>query len=630
MAWARMNELSALLLQDEYRTAGQLASQLGVSEKTVRLKLYELHDLLSHHGAEVESKARFGYRLKVVDQEQFDAYRRETEQENPIPDSGKERMEYLLAYLVTRNEYVKAEDLCEFMYISKTTLTNALRLVEATLKRYRLSIERRPNYGMRVEGDEFDIRRLMCDYFVKRDSLEEQKLGNQQQEILKLAEQVRTLMTRYNVYLSELSFENFVYYVYVAWKRMKFGNYLKLKKENLPEIGIKEQAFIHELLLSIQDEDEIRCTADEENYLLLYLAGKRMIGNVVENDSNFIIHEKTDKLALDMLKMASEEYHLDFYSNFEMRMTLNQHLVPFDVRMRFDIPLRNPMLSEIKEKYALAYQVAYVTCSVLRNHYQKEISEDEIGYFALIFELEMEKEKTKDRYDILVVCSTGKGTSRLLKYKYEREFGDYIKHIYVCDLIGLETFDVSKVDYIFTTVPISKEVSVPIVEVGVLMGIEDIQKVSDILQNGSSTNMIQRYYGPQRFLTGIHPDTRENILEYICKVIAAQEKVDPDFYEQVLEREACAQMDYGNLVAIPHPNRIASEESFAYVAVLNEPITWNRLPVQVVILTSIGRREDSERQKFYEATARFALSANAVAQLLAYPKYHMFARLLKR
>ena len=39
MAPVRLQELFALLRQDEYRTARQLAGQLGVSEKTARTRL---------------------------------------------------------------------------------------------------------------------------------------------------------------------------------------------------------------------------------------------------------------------------------------------------------------------------------------------------------------------------------------------------------------------------------------------------------------------------------------------------------------------------------------------------------------------------------------------------------------
>lgn len=627
---SRLQELLTLLKQDEYRTAQQLAKHMRVSEKTVRIAIRDLNAELMRSGAGIESKPRYGYRLVVTDQEQFANYQSEEEKSGMIPDSGKERSEYLMAYLLFRKNYVKIEELCDFMYLSKTTLSHYLKNIENVLDRYRLSIERRPNYGIKIVGEEFDIRRLISDYYIKHHCLVGVNLTHQEQEIARLAETVKRLLAKYDVHLSEMSFDNFVDYTYVACKRMKAGYYLKLNKENLPEIGIKEEAFSRELLNELENSMGITYTQDEKNYLLLYLAGKRMIGNVLENDSNFIIQEQTDRLAMEMLKLISNDYHMNFQNNFEMRMTLNQHLVPFDVRMRYDIPLKNPLLKDIKEKYSLAFQMAVVASGILVNHYKKEISEDEIGYFALIFQLALEKEQSDGYSNILVVCSTGKATSRLLKYKYEQEFSEYLDNIYVCDLMGLETFDMSKVDYIFTTVPITKKVDVPIVEVGMFLEDDDIRKVTDALRYGRKDDILRRYYTPDRFLTDVPKGDKEAIIKYICQIISEQETVDDDFYDMVLERETYVQMDYGNHIALPHPNRIASEESFAYVAVLKQPVIWNEFPVQVVILISIGRQggSDKDRQKFYEATARFALDKEAVMELIGNPSYETLMELL--
>lgn len=629
MAPVRLQELFALLRQEEYRTARQLAGQLGISEKTVRTRLRELNDELEKNGAKVVSRARFGYRLEVVDPVSFEAWQSKKGKGEPL-ENARERSDYLMACLLFRPGYVKIEELCDFIYVSRPTLTGCLKMVEATLKRYHLSLERRPGYGIRVEGGEFDIRRLISDYFIRRNCLTDFDISHQDQELQELARQVRTLMARYDVHLSEISFENFVNYTYISWKRIRSGFSLHLDTENLMEIGLKEQSFVRELIHTLEAEKGIHYTRDEEQYLQLYLAGKRMIGNMVENDSNFVINERTDRLALEMLKLAEQEYHLHFSNDFEIRMTLNQHLVPFDVRMRYQIPVKNPMLPEIKEKYSMAYQMAHVTSSVLREYYKKDIPEEEIGYFALIFALALEKGKTDCRYDILVVCGTGKGTSRLLKYKYEQEFSDYLKNIYVCDLLGLEEFDVSRVDYIFTTVPITREVAVPIIEVGMFLGTDDIQKITGLLRYGSNGGMIRRYYGEKRFIRDVPAGTKEEILAYLCGIIRRQEQVDPDFYELVLEREAYAQMDYGNYIAIPHPNRIASQESFAYVAVLEKPVIWNNQPVQVVVLVSIGRKEDRDMQRFYETTARFALNTEAVAAVIRNPEYEVFIEMLQR
>ncbi len=630
MLWKQLQELLMLLSQEEYRTASALAEQLKVSEKTVRLRLKDLSGLLEGHGAEISSKARYGYILRIHDQEKFDAYiKKERDNTEHFPEREHERREYLLAYLISRMDYIKIDELCDFLFVSKSTLSNSLKTVEGILKRYGLSIERKPNYGIRIQGKEFDIRRLLSDYFIKRQGLTGVDISHQESEMIHLAEVIKGLLKKYGIRLSEIAFENFVEYTYVARKRMKSGFYLQLDKENLPEIGGKESALIRELVSSIGTQEQIVYTADEEHYLLLYLAGKRMIGSTLENDINFVIREQTDQLALAMMELVSREYGLEMHNNFEIRMTLNQHLVPFDIRIRYDIPLKNPILEDIKQRYCLAYQISYEAVGVLKKHYKKDISEAEIGYFALIFQLALEKDKMDPCSDILVVCSTGKGSSRLLKYKYESEFSGYLRNIYVCDLLELEHFDFQKVDYIFSTVPIPMEVPVPIVEVGAFLEADDIQKITKTLRRGNSRGIIKRYYTPQRLLTGMEGKHKEDILKDLCGVIKKQEKVDGNFYELVLERETFAQMDYGNYITLPHPNQIASEETFAYVAILKEPVIWNKLPVQIVLLISIGRKEDRNRQTFYETTARFALNKEAVKRLIQKPEYETLLGLLE-
>ena len=620
-------EILDLLETEEYRTAVWLADVLHVSEKTVRLRLKELKETLEGNGAEIEARARHGYRLLITDEEKYEALIANSHQTD-VPDNGKDRTEYLLAYLVWHCGYVKSEDLCEFLFISKTTLTKALKKVEMILKRYHLGLERKPNYGIRMSGKEMDARRFICDYYVKRNSLYEMNSDHMEQELVELARYIRELLMKYEIRLSETAFSNFVEYVYVSWRRIRYGHCLEMKIDTFPEIGVREQEFAKELTEYLGKKDGVTYTNDEKRYLLLYLSGKRMVGNMVENESNFVIREQMDRMALAMLELVKQVYHLDFLNNFDIRMTLNQHLVPMDVRLRYDIPLNNPLLDEIKEKYSLAYQISCEAVQVLRDHYHKEISEDEIGYLALIFQLAMEKEMAEEKTDILVVCSTGKASSRLLKYKYEQEFSDYLNHIYVCDLQGLDRFDFSKVQYVFTTVPIPYEVPVPIVEVGVFLGEEDIRKVTEVLRKGHS-GVLASYYRPERFLAHMKASSKDEVLEQLCRLIQQQEEVDEDFYDLVLEREAYIQMDYGNMIAIPHPNRIASKESFAYVAILDQPVIWNQAPVQVIVLSSIGRKEDPNRQKFYEATARFALSKSCIIYLIEHPTYETLLDLLK-
>ena len=619
-----------LLSSEEARSAAYLAEKMKVCEKTVRVRMKELNQYLCKNGAHIVSRARYGYKICVEDEDKFQQFLEEnTQSENKIPENSYERTLFLMAYLMNHKDFVKLDDLSEFMYVSKQTLSRSLKNVELILLHYDIEIERRPNYGIRIRGEEFDIRRLLCDYFIKKNSLNNLGWNRQQEEIRQLADVTVRLLAKYELNLSEISLENFVEYVYVACKRMSHGEYLELRRDDIPEIGMREQQFMKELMSILGQANKIQYSPDEERYILLYLAGKRIIGNALENDTNFIINEEIDRLAVAMINVAVSEYHMNFQNNLELRMALNQHLVPFDIRMKYKIPLENPLLEDVKKEYSLAYEMASQACRILEEHYGRTVEEDEIGYFALIFELAIETRQTQKGIDILIVCSSGKGSSRLLKYKYEQEFAAYINKIYLCDLIGLKEFDFSAVDYVFTTVPISMEVPVPIVEVGLFLGTSDINKVTEVLKRGKD-GFLKQYYTEQRFICDFEAESIDEALKKLCDLIRQNETVDEDFYEQVLKREAYTQMDYGNGIAIPHPNRLACEESFAYVAVLNDPIIWNKREVQVILLTSIGRKTDKNRQKFYEATARFALDQAAICQLIQKPKYEVLLQLLQQ
>lgn len=70
--------------------------------------------------------------------------------------------------------------------------------------------------------------------------------------------------------------------------------------------------------------------------------------------------------------------------NLNLRMYLNRHMVSLDIRLTYGIAVKNPLLQEIKEKYFFPYLLASQAAVVLKGHYKKSLSEDEISYLAMI------------------------------------------------------------------------------------------------------------------------------------------------------------------------------------------------------------------------------------------------------
>lgn len=625
-----LKELLAYLMTKECVTAEEIGDYFKISEKTARNRIKYLKEEIRHSDcAELISKPRYGYNLEIKNQQGIQELLAE---EESMPTTVEERNHFLIAYLLQRHEYVKMEEIADFLYISKNTLGQSLKVVENIFEQYGIHIHRKPNYGIKVCGKELDIRHLQMDYFIKRNALQQYN-SKKQEDIERLSALVWGLLEKYELHLSEIAYENLIDYIYISVKRMEKGFTVEEDTVGNQEVGIKEKIFIKELVAELEKYYELSIPETERKFLLLYVAGRRVTEILGGIDSNFIIKEHTDLLAMKMIEQVQELYNFRFFHVFDLRMALNQHLVPFDIRIKYSIPTKNPLLEEIKKEYSLAYEMAYRAVSlVLHPYYKKNICDDEIGYFALIFALALEKEKSNigesAHSNILVVCASGYSSSRLLEYKYKNVFHQYIKNVYVCDLLGLSKFDFSKVDYVFTTIPLSQKIPVPIFEVSLFLTDDEIKMVGGILKN-KGHGKIEKYYRSSRFIPCLQAKDKWEAIAFLCDLIACQEEVDSDFHDLVLERESFAQMDYGNEIAIPHPNCLASEETFAYVAVLKTPILWNKQKVQVILLTSVGREVDENRQFFYEITARFALNSGKIKRLIAEPSFMHLLELLE-
>ncbi len=133
--------LLSLLSENRYITAQEIGSRLSLSEKTVRTRLHEIMDAAEQNGAKIISKPRYGYGLQILDTEKWNAFfcqRQKTVIQ--IPKDAEERVEYILAALLTQKAYayIKLEQLSETLYVSSKTLTGEIKRVEYILHQFSL------------------------------------------------------------------------------------------------------------------------------------------------------------------------------------------------------------------------------------------------------------------------------------------------------------------------------------------------------------------------------------------------------------------------------------------------------------------------------------------------------------
>lgn len=630
----RLMKLLEVLMKNNYITAKRIAEIINVSEKTIRIRMKALQYEVAKYGAEIEAKQRSGYRIKILDKKLFMEWKKNQRDniEHSIPDSPNERRKYLLNLFLMSNCYFKLEDISEKLCVSTKTLSGEIKKTEYILKQYNINVERRPSYGMRAVGDEFNFRKCIMNYIYKLDdeSLGYEKVPDSISGVI--SKIIVSTITENNINLSELSFMNLLLYLYVVYMRTKDGHFVKANEENMSFMKDKKEFHIADILLRKMNENGIKVnySVDEVFYIGIYISGKRMINSEYDIESNFIIPDKIDKLVFKMLSAINEVYGIDFSDDLNTRMFLNQHMMPFDIRMQYDIPISNPLIDHIKKKYSFAYTVAQVGIEPICKYYGKKINDDEIGYFAIILEMALERnEESVDKKNILLVCVTGKASSQFLLFKFKKEFGNYINNLNVCSLYEIEEYDLSNIDYIFSTVPIKKKISVPIFLISNFLERDEIITVREKLQLGN-LRFINNYYRKDLFFTDLKANTKEEAIAEMCKRINEVEPLPDNFYDSVIERENLGNTDFGSLFAIPHPKDILIDKNLVSVGILEKPIIWAKNQVQFIIIVSVYDSTTQSTQKFYHITTELLSNDEYIKEIIKNGTYEKFIELLNK
>lgn len=623
--------LLELLNEKETLTANELAVTLGVSNKTIRNRLSQIKKEIENHGASLVAKSGSGYSLEVFDQKAFDGFIHEFHDQT-IPSDGKERVRYIIHELLWNDEYIRIDDIAEMIFVSRNTITNDLREVEKLFGMYGLTIVRRPNYGLKAEGREFDIRLCLANCVYHYPEYQHSSVFTNEAMVSSL---VIELFQSKQLNISENSFGNLMVHLLISIERIKTGHTVKATSEQLNDIQSRISPYIRSIANALCDRIESTCNVkiseSERLYTSIHLTGKISSDSQSSYGESMVISSQIDELVLRMINFIYETYHLDFRRNLELRMSLNQHMVPMDIRMRYHIPLHNPLLAQIRSSYAYAYEIAVSTCSILSEYYGSTIPDDEIGYIAILIALAMEKrDRSQKKYNIVVVCVSGRGTSQLFMYRYKQAFGKYIDTIYESTVYELKQFDFKgkAIDLVFTTVPLNIKLPVPVFEVSPILSSAEIDAYQRILESGD-LGFIRHYFFADLFLSHVNVKTKEDALTLLSNHVANRRSVPDDFYHQIIKRELWGQTDFGNLVAIPHAAKLFAEEPFVAVAILEEPIWWGHNEVQIIFLVSLAD-SGNDSESFYRMMTNFISVPDYAKALIEKPTFENLLDILAR
>lgn len=634
MLHGRLRELLRLLLAAETPvTSSVIAANVKVTTRTVRNDIKELQTILEKHGASIQSVRGSGYKLSIRDEQPFKNWLQDNFQQNSgLPIFPDERINYLMKRLLLTDGFLKLDDLAEELFISKSTLQSDIKEVKKRLHPYDIILETRPNYGFKLRGEEVRLRYCMAEYLVD-DREPEPDLLNEKADILPKADihVIRTAILKQvrneQIPLSFFGLNNLIIHIAIACKRIRTENYVSLFPEDLHDIKLeKEYKSAEAIVKELESALSVTFPEHETAYIAIHLLGtKRMTQSQAEGkELTGLIDPQISQLTESMIEAIERELELGITEDRELKTGLALHVKPAINRNRYGMNLRNPMLAAIKENYPLAFEAGVIAGMVIKEQTGIDIHENEIGYLALHFGAAIERQKTeRPPKRCIIVCASGAGSAQLLREKLRSHFGKRLEIVGTAEYYSLDQLAFDSIDFVVSTVPIKKELPVPVLKVNTILGGGDFTKIDSLLEEkGEQTHFLK----PELVFLQQDLETKEDVIRFLGQKVVDYGLAAPSLIASIFEREAISPTSFGNLTAIPHPLIPQTGTTFWAVCTLKKPIDWANKRVQFVCLLCVEKENKADLQHMYKRLGGILDDQAAVSRLLKCKTYQDIIR----
>lgn len=473
--------LEILIKNGKTTSKNFLAEKMNLSITSIRNLIRDVNYIGDSNGFQVKLIKGSGYYLSIVDKEKFEKYMKQQNQFEVDVYNSEHRLKLLMFYIFQIEGYFTFEQIAEKLKISRTTIVRDFKKVDEMLKKLGLCLDKKAHFGLRIVGSEQSYRRAFSEFVLSSDFYLEPTQEFYEFDKSLNIDDLKTLLSEElseeGMKIADLALENVLNHIKVLIFRVKKHNYItnNLDTEILDDVfnGIAKK-----IAIWIRKRFSIELPKSEISFLAAQIAGKSSIGDLAEDDKKELLYEIEF-----ILKQIDSEFSTDLYNDKELKDALILHMFPLLSRMYNNVLLENTLIDEVYREYANTFLLAFRFSELIEKKYEFKLSIDEVGYLALHFAAHFERQKSKmlEKYKrIVVICSTGGGSSHLLRLKLESIFNKAI--IVTVSANELYKFKFELPDLFLTTIPVKIDFdNVPIIYIKQWLDESEIRRIKKIL-----------------------------------------------------------------------------------------------------------------------------------------------------
>lgn len=578
------------LEKEDYCSLDDLALKYDVSKRTIQSDISYLMRISPRKGFQFHVKRGTGYLLEVTNEQLFQDFL-ETLNEG-VSFQTKERPAHILSYIVIQDGYISMDKIAETFQVSKTVIKRDMKDVSDLADSYHFTLERRSHYGVRIISEDKYLKAYLVDEYLNQNVFIQTAINDVVKDFTAIENEMihRLDQERLNINYNELL--NITEYlkimVYLANKNQEKDNGLVFDRED-PIHHIAE--LMIELLKSIYHVEF--CFESVQQLLNVLRKNIRKSIDVVAS---------MDHLEEDIevfLKKTDETYDTHFLEDQDFKKMLLTHVTLLVDRLHNKISYKNALANELSITNSTIFNIGIQFCDMLKEKYNVESTFDEIGFVAMHFAGHMEKEKQlklQSYNRIGVVCSSGGGSAYMIKLQIESLFPKAIVQTF--SFLQQEELLEYQPDLIFTVMPISIEIQVPIIYIKELLDDRDLYRIKQILQCEDydpytlvNENPIYYSFFSKDFFKIVQSHNYDELIYQMATELEEKGYGKQGYADLVLERESFVSTIYFNGVCIPHPLETDANKNMISVCLLEKPFIWKNKEVKIVFMICLKKEQ---------------------------------------
>lgn len=597
-----------------------LAEKFGVTCRTIRNDIKDINSEIKKYGAFINKDQSKNFYMVIEDTKTFKSFiKKYVEKLNLDFSIPENRIRYMSLKFLFSESYIKLDDFIDEMFVSRSTLQNDFKEVKAILANYKVEFEFKPNYGLIAVGKESNIRKAISNLITQKDNFRIYNNGLNtdlfdKNNLMSIRDIILNNIKKSSIKLSDIALNNLIVHIAIALKRIEINQYIDKAFDN--ELKNRyEYEIAKSILEDIENVFNINFPEVEIYYVTMHLMGT----NLVMKNSTFLESNEDTQMLIMAKKIINNFENYSGYNINDDEVLINSiatHLKPAIHRIENNMNIRNPLIESIKENYPIIFLYTKKAVEEVIAEKNLKFNEDEIGYIAIHFMGAVERTKfNRKPIRTLLVCTTGVGSSQLLKYKLKSKFQNQLDIKDTTEYYNLNSYDKKDYDLVISTIPLGDYSHIPYIVIDDILGESNFNEIENFLESNKKRS-IKKFLSKENIHLNLDLSTKEEVIGYLCDDLVKQNKAPKKLYDLVMSREKVATTSFGNSVAIPHPIELVTEETILSIATLNKDVKWGNKNVRLVILLNVSVNDYKSLDSMYELLINVVDNSSLVNEIL--------------